>query len=144
MKYEPWNIINELNSLIEHSVPRHLLGDESKVETSRWLPAVDIKEEPNQYLIYADLPGVDPQKIEISMGNNVLVIKGDRLDLAKTDKKDYYRIERFKGDFYRQFTLPNNADGENIKAVSKNGVLTVTIPKQKVAVAKKIEVAASD
>lgn len=144
MQYQPWNIINDLNSFIENATPRYLSGDDTKVATSHWLPAVDIKEEPNQYLIYADLPGVDPQQIEISMENKVLEIKGSRSDVAKVEKKDYYRMERLKGDFYRRFTLPDNADGDNIKAVSRNGVLTVSIPKKKVAVSKKIEVEASE
>ena len=137
---EPWNIINELNSLIDNSVQRSLRRDDSQVETSHWRPSVDIKEEADHYLISADVPGVDPNQINISMENNNLIIKGSREETKQEERNSYYRIERIKGNFYRRFTLPDNGDSENIKARSKNGVLEITIPKKQKALSKKITV----
>lgn len=137
LKYEPINILNELNSFLENSFHRR---DDSAVETSRWLPSVDIKNGDNQYHVFADLPGVDAKDIEISMENNVLTLKGTRSEVNKEERKNYYRSERIQGEFYRRFTLPDDADGEAIKAVTKNGVLEITIPKKKVATSRRIEV----
>ena len=114
--------------------------DEQSVVTSDWTPAVDIKEEDNRFVITADLPGVDPENVDISMQNGMLTVKGERSDEKKEEKDGYRRVERFSGSFYRRFMLPDNADSEHIKAHAKNGVLEVEIGKIKDAQAKKIKV----
>jgi len=88
----------------------------------------------------ADIPGVDPNKIEVSAANGMLIIKGEREEEKKEEKKDYKRVERFWGSFYRQFDLPANVDTDKIEAKSKNGVLELTIPKTEVLQPKKIPV----
>ena len=76
IRHNPLNLLNELNELsdlLEGNGKRSSLRDDaSKVEGSRWAPAVDIKEEPSQFIFYVDVPGVDPKAIEISMENNIL------------------------------------------------------------------------
>jgi HSP20 family protein len=77
--------------------PSHqLIEDSSMVETSHWAPAVDIKEESNRFVIYADIPGVDPNDIEISMENGILTIKGERASTKKEESEGYTRVERSK------------------------------------------------
>lgn len=141
MRYEPWTVINQLqsdlNKMFEHRLSNE---DNSTVETSRWTPMVDIKEEPNRFVLYADIPGVDPKEIEISMENGVLAIKGERSTEEKAEGENYSRVERTKGVFYRRFTLPDTADAEGITAHGKHGVLEVVIPKREKAKARKIEV----
>ena len=99
-------------------------------ETS-WSPKVDIHEEENAFVIYADIPGVDPKEIEIEMDNHVLSIKGERKTQPLHKGKEDYRIERSSGKFLRQFTLPESVDVENITATNQHGVLKLQIPKTK-------------
>jgi len=117
-----------------------LEDEETSIATSAWTPAVDIKEEPERFVIHADIPGVAPEDIEITMDNGVLSIKGERAYEHKEERKDYKRMERVRGTFYRRFSLPDTADAEKIAATGKNGVLEIVIPKHPVAQPRKIEV----
>ena len=143
VRYEPWNLferiqdeLNRAGLLSQDTVE----GDNSHVVTSAWRPAVDIKEEPNRFVILADLPGVDPKDIEITMDKGVLTIKGERSEEKEETKEGYKRVERMRGTFYRRFSLPDTADAEKISAKSKNGVLEVVIPKQQKVQPRKISV----
>ena len=149
IRHNPLNLLNELNELsdlLEGNGKRSSLRDDaSKVEGSRWAPAVDIKEEPSQFIFYVDVPGVDPKAIEISMENNILTLKGAREEGHSIDAQNaYHRIERVKGLFYCRFTLPETADAEQIRAKSKNGVLEIVIGKKKIAQSRKIEVCSDE
>ena len=115
-------------------------SDNSNVVTSHWVPHVDIREEDDAYIILADLPGVEPEKIEITMKNNMLTIQGERYTESEQKDKNYARTERFSGSFYRRFVLPDNTVSDQITANSKQGVLEINIPKIKQANSKKIQV----
>lgn len=118
----------------------HRLWD-ATAET-QWRPAVDVLEQDDSYQLSADIPGIDPTDIEITVDKNVLTIQGER-NREDTVKKDgYTRYERVSGKFVRKFTLPEDADGETVSANGKNGVLTVSIPKKAAAQPKRITVAA--
>lgn len=121
--------------------PSHqLIEDGSMVETSHWSPAVDILEEPTRFVLLADIPGVDPKDIEISMESGVLTIKGERITIRTEENREYTRIERSKGSFYRRFALPDTANADKITAEGRQGVLKIIIPKREKASAKKIKV----
>jgi len=105
-----------------------------------WLPAVDIREEEERFVLLADLPGVKPDDIEVSMEAGILTIEGSRNAETKEEKSDYKRYERVSGKFLRRFTLPDTADGDNISAQTNNGVLEVIIPKQPRPQARRIAV----
>ncbi len=116
-------------------------GDEdSTIATSSWIPAVDIAEKDDHFLIEADVPGVEPKDIEVSMENGVLTLRGERESEVKEEEEGYSRIERSRGSFYRRFSLPETADSENITAKSDKGVLRITIGKKETAKPKKITV----
>jgi HSP20 family protein len=106
------------------------------------VPAVDIKEEAQQFVIEADIPGVDPKDIEIFMENGVLTLKGERQSVNEEEAKNYKRVERTHGTFYRRFSLPDTADAEKVTASGQNGVLQITIPKRELALSRKITVQA--
>jgi HSP20 family protein len=108
--------------------------------TSHWSPAVDVKEEADRFVILADLPGVDPKDIEVSMENGVLSIRGERKSEKEEDRDGFHRVERVRGTFYRRFSLPDTADSERIEAHGKDGVLEIAIPKQKKVQPRKITV----
>ena len=118
-------------------------NDDSRVVTSHWMPAVDIKEEEDRYVIAADLPGVDPKDIEVTLENGVLTLKGEHSWNEQKEKEDYRRIERVFGTFYRRFSLPSDVvDADKVEAKCHNGVLLVTVPKQEQARQRRIKVAA--
>ena len=113
--------------------------DSSSVVTSQWVPRVDIKEEANRFVIFADLPGVDPSTIEIDMDKGVLSIKGERkTDAAEGER--WSRNERAHGVFYRRFALPDSANPDGIAASGRNGVLEISIPKRPEASPRRINV----
>ena len=114
--------------------------DESSVVTSQWVPRVDIKEEADRFLLYADIPGVDPKDIEVQMDKGLLTIKGERREEKVTETERYSRIERRHGVFHRRFALPDSADPEGITASGHNGVLTISIPKRPESTPRRIQV----
>jgi len=103
--YEPWQLINRWQREFDRS--------------HAWLPAVDVSEDDTRYLVRADLPGVEQKDIEITADKGVLTLRGVR----------HYE-SRGEANFLRRFTLPENAQVEQIRARHANGVLEVTIPKQ--------------
>lgn len=131
MQYDPWRKLQQLQREMGSLFDRRLItGDDISLTTSDWSPAVDIKEEDTRFLIVADVPGVEPDAIEVKMENGVLSIKGERQEEHKEEKEGYKRIERMHGSFHRQFTLPDTADADNITAKSHNGTLEISIPKR--------------
>ncbi len=137
--YEPWTWLTQLQNELERSrIPA--AGDSSTVETAQWVPAVDIKEEKDRFLLQADLPGIKPDDIDITMENGVLTIKGERNTKANDKGEGYARIERKHGSFYRRFSLPDAADEAGITAASNHGVLEISIPKAVEVQPKKIAV----
>ena len=144
VRYEPYNMIrqfqNEVNRLFNDDTGNGYSLDRSTVSTSQWTPAVDVKEEEGRYLISADVPGVKPEEIELTMEDGVLTIKGERQAKAETKTEGYTRVERINGTFYRRFNLPDSADSESISAKSNHGVLEVSIPKKPALQPRRIEV----
>lgn len=145
IRYRPHSLLHQLQRLSQEwdqlFDPRHqLVEDSSMVEASHWAPAVDIKEEPTRFVLLADIPGVDPKEIEISMHNGVLTIKGERTAVQTEESREYTRVERTKGSFYRRFSLPDTAEADKVTAEGRDGVLRIIIPKKEKASAKKIKV----
>ena len=142
MRYNnPWNLLNTLQrDLYNLDHDQGQLDDDANVATANWTPSVDITENDNAFTLLADIPGVDPKDIEISMEKGVLTIKGERKSETVEEKENFRRVERIRGNFYRRFTLPDSADADKIEAKSEHGVLRITIPKQEVAVSRRIEV----
>ncbi len=123
--------------------PAGMLGhlyNRDPAAASDWRPAVDIREEDECYLLTADLPGVNPDNIEITLDDSVLTIKGSRASVDDETAEGYRRTERISGSFLRRFTLPDTANGEEIDARTSNGVLEVSIAKQARLQPRKIEV----
>jgi HSP20 family protein len=114
--------------------------DESSVVTSQWVPRVDIKEEGNRFVIYADLPGIDPQDVEVLMDKGILSIKGERRSESTTENERFSRVERVHGSFHRRFALPDSADADGISASGRNGVLEISIPKRPETTPRRIRV----
>jgi HSP20 family protein len=140
VRYNPWSLLDQLNRELSNPLSTVDRNDDANVATASWAPSVDITENEEAFVLHADIPGVKPEDIEVSMDNGVLTIKGERKTEDKTEKENFRRVERQYGMFYRRFTLPDTANAEKIEAHSEHGVLKVTIPKQAVAQARRITV----
>ena len=126
-RYEPWYLMNRLH----HDLDRLLTpGTEPPNAVVDWVPAVDIREEEQHFVIHVDLPGVDPKNIDVTLEKGELTIRGRRELASRGEKQGFRRVERVSGEFYRRFSLPDTADSQAVKARHTNGVLEVTIPKQ--------------
>ncbi|WP_294947014.1 Hsp20/alpha crystallin family protein [Sulfurivirga sp.] len=136
---QPWSILNQLNRELEQFVGQ-VAQSEGDLQQAQWVPAVDIEETPDAYVIQADVPGVDPKDIEINVENGLLEISGERKAQKEVDERGVRRYERVYGRFYRSFRLPESADIDNIRAKTERGVLVIVVPKKSVAKPRKITV----
>lgn len=134
-----WDLQSELSRMFDSPL-FDLARDGSTVETSQWVPSVDIREDQNRFVVEADIPGVKPEDIEVTMENGVLAIRGERKHEHTEDEGGFRRVERARGVFYRRFALPESADPDNIKARGENGVLKIEIGKQEKAQSRRIPV----
>ncbi|HTV86518.1 MAG TPA: Hsp20/alpha crystallin family protein [Dyella sp.] len=126
-----WGTTHAIPSDIRQAFDRFLQqNDQSDVAAAQWAPRVDIKEEAQRFVIFVDVPGVDPASIEVSMEKSVLSIKGERPAEKPEQDSRFTRVERAHGSFHRRFTLPDSADADNIVANGKHGVLEIVIPKK--------------
>ncbi|MGH8507681.1 MAG: Hsp20/alpha crystallin family protein [Gammaproteobacteria bacterium] len=143
-RYEPWSVLNQVQHHMNRMFASRFVadhnGDNSSAATTEWTPGIDIKEEDKRFVLYADLPGIDPKDIEITMDHGVLAIKGERALDNEEARAGYKRVERARGTFYRRFSLPDTVDAERIEAIGRNGVLEIVIPKQERMQPRKIAV----
>lgn len=123
-----------------HQELNRMLGENSSIVTSDWVPVVDIKEEKDRFVLHADLPGVDRENIDITMEDGVLSIRGERQLEQVGEGAEYKRVERAHGTFYRRFALPDTADPDKINARCNQGVLEVVIPKRESVQPRRIEI----
>ena len=110
-----------------------------------WVPAVDVVEKKDAYLVYAELPGVDASQIEMTFEQSVLTIRGSKrshLESGNEGEMRVYAAERATGNFERSIRLPEFVDGDRIAADFSNGLLTITVPKAQAAQARRIEIKA--
>ncbi len=100
-----------------------------RTNSETWSPRVDVTETATGYVFHAELPGVNPDDIEVTLDKDVLSVKGKKAIEAKDDVEGYHARERLSGPFERRFRLPEHADGEGITARTENGVLEIVVPK---------------
>ncbi len=105
-----------------------------------WIPAVDVLEMDEQVVVHVDLPGIEPEKVEILLTGNMLTVKGDSPAAALGKGETRHRHERPEGAFSRSIPLPVAVDPEKVSAESKNGVLTVTLAKEERAKPRHIQI----
>lgn len=144
-RYEPWSLVNRLHQDLDRLMSREFgsVEDESLGAVSEWMPAVDVQETKDSFVITADLPGVKAEDIDVTMENGVLSLRGQRSHEARTEEKGFRRIERSTGQFFRRFALPDVADADSIEAKCEHGVLTVKIAKRPEVQPRRIEVRSS-
>jgi len=145
-RLEPWSMINLLHRDLERlrGGEAHYgeSGDTSQTVTD-WVPAVDVVEEKDRFVLRADLPGVVSEDIDVNMEDGLLTLSGERRSDRPEAGEGARRFERATGRFYRRFTLPEAADADAISARYTNGVLEISIPKQPQVQARRITVEAA-
>ena len=143
-----WEPYRELSSLAERvnrafGVPVPRTRDE-EISLGSWIPPVDILEENDRIVLTAELPGFQPQQVEVQMEGGVLTLKGERKFEEENEGRNYHRVERSYGQFVRSFTLPNNVDRDSIKASFADGLLHIELPKREEAKPRQIKITAED
>jgi HSP20 family protein len=132
---------NEMNRLFNSAFePQSATGGALR----RWMPAMDLVETDESFVLRADLPGMAQDDVKIELEDNVLTVSGERRAEHEVAKEGYHRVERAFGSFSRALTLPKGIDGERIVASFDRGVLEVRIPKPEVAKPRRISIAASE
>jgi HSP20 family protein len=135
IRYEPFSLVDQVfNGLLSER------GLASDAPVAAWTPRVDVKEEATRFVIHADIPGVDPKDIEITLEEGVLTLKGERKSEARSEQDGWTRVERVAGSFSRRFTLPETVDADGVVAKGEHGVLEIVIPKQAKVQPRKIQV----
>jgi HSP20 family protein len=122
-------IQNEMNRLFNTFFDQPAPAGRGGAPSRRWIPAMDLIETADQYVLRADLPGVTDGDVNIQFEDNVLTISGERKAQHEQDEEGYYRIERTFGNFARSLTLPDGVNPEGVQAHFDHGVLEVRIPK---------------
>lgn len=141
--YDPFNALRRLQDDMNRAFGSALVqsDDNSTSAVSHWVPAVDVHEESSRYVIRADVPGVRPDAIEVSLENGVLTLRGERHEERREGEGgEARRVERIHGSFFRRFTLPDTADAERVEARTEHGVLEISIPKKEQPLPKRIKV----
>jgi len=105
-----------------------------------WMPSMDVYETEDEIVAKLELPGIEPEDVEVSVEDSTLTVTGRREFSSEVKEEDYHRLERRYGSFTRAITLPQTADAEKVEARFDKGVLTVAVPKVEKAKPKKIEV----
>lgn len=134
-----WNMQREINRLFDNFF-RGGVQDDGSLGLSYWMPAVDIAEHDNEFVVKVELPGVSKDDVKVTLESNILTIRGEKKQDRETKNENYHRLERTYGSFQRSFTLPSSVRSDKIEAVYKDGILTITLPKAEEAKPKLIDV----
>jgi HSP20 family protein len=138
-----WEPVRELqtvqslfNTLFDSTTPNGNRG----LAVRRWVPAMDVVQTDDHYVLRADLPGLSESDVNVEVDHNVLTISGERKSEHEQRNKSYYRVERASGSFSRSLTLPEGVDADAIEASFDNGVLEVRIPKPEQPTPRKVQI----
>lgn len=140
--FEALQSLRRLNSVLDEAFGS-LQREDGGAITAAWSPVCDVFEEKEAVKIVAEVPGVPPEDVKISLENNVLTIRGEKKQQAEERNERVHRYERSYGAFERSFALPSTVDPDKIQAGYQNGVLTVTVPKAEKARPREIQVKVS-
>jgi HSP20 family protein len=145
-RWEPFRDLiatqERFNQLFNEAFGRSF-GDQQEVTLRSWVPAVDIYETDENLVLQAELPGINPDDVDVRIEDNTLYLKGERKFEKEVKEENLHRVERSYGTFTRSFTLPSSINLDKVKAEYKNGVLTLTMPKREEAKPKTIKIQAA-
>ncbi|MDD5747781.1 MAG: Hsp20/alpha crystallin family protein [Actinomycetota bacterium] len=140
VRWDPFDTLLSTQDDLNRLFRGWLRGGSSILEGGKWSPAVDMYETEDALVVEAELPGIDPKDIDVSVEGGVLVINGERKHEKEVNEENYHRVERAYGSFERAIQLPSDVDPDKIKASYENGVLKALIPKKEVQKPKSIPI----
>lgn len=143
VRLHPWSVSDLMRRDLNRRAGRRFGSAPGESGAADWVPAVDIIEEKDRFVLRADIPGVEREAIDVSMHDGVLSVSGERRREQRDGIDGIQRFERASGRFLRRFTLPETADAEGIAAKSANGILEITISKLPEVQARRIDVEAA-
>ena len=133
IKWEPFRDVDDVfDRFFAESMRRWPRQGAATQPPREWAPAADVSETDGEYLIKAELHEVRKEDVSITVQDGVLTLAGERKQEKVEEQEKLHRIERFYGSFARRFALPENADEQGIRAESRDGVIVIHIPKQRV------------
>jgi HSP20 family protein len=127
-----WDPFGDMDTFFNRAMPARfarwpqLSSDNGKTE---WAPSADVSETEQEYVIRASLPAVKKEDVNVTVDGGIITIKGERNQQSENKAEKFHRVESFYGSFERSFSLPENVNSDAIRCESKDGVLTVHIPK---------------
>lgn len=133
------DIQKEINNLFGFSLSRWGADDRDVFENA-WVPAIDVYDSKEDLVVKTDLPGIKKEDIEVSINDGTLTIKGEKKEELRKKEDGVVRTERLYGAFQREILLPTAVDSNNVKAIYKDGVLELRLPKKEEAKPKQIKV----
>jgi HSP20 family protein len=137
----PWGSFrSEFDQLFENFFRNPLGLAETSFGEAQWGPTLDVSETDKEVTVHAELPGVKPEDLDISVAGDVLVLAGEKKESIDDKREGYYRAERRFGSFRRELRLPTEVDADKVTAEYKDGVLTVRLQKSELVRAKRIAV----
>lgn len=137
------NVRDDLHRLVD-MISHGDFGLEPLRDWGKFLPALDVIEEDDAVIVKADVPGLDPKDIDISISGQNLTIKGEKAEEKEEEGKNYHRSERRYGAFTRTVSLPTNVDADKIRAEYSKGVLKIVLPKVQAERPKRIPIKSED
>jgi len=145
MEIIPWRPIGRELSSLHQEMDRlwdRFVGETPLVRriTGEWWPTVDVSETKDNFVIKAELPGMDANDVNVSVSGNVLTVKGEKRKEEEEKDEHHYRAERYYGSFQRSFQLPSSMQAEKVEATFDKGVLRVILPKVEEAKKKEIKI----
>ncbi len=129
----------EIDRVFDEFVPTRS-SENGETETPVWTPRADVSETDDSYVLHVDAPGLKKEDFSINWQEGMLTVSGERKWQDRSERKNYVRVERAFGHFFRSFQLPTSVDGENITADYQDGVLTIQIPKAEESKPRRIEI----
>jgi HSP20 family protein len=131
----------QMSPMLAHALGLHARQQgNDRAMTTAWAPALDISERKDAYLVTVEVPGVEPEDLDITMEDGLLTIQGERQFTSESSEQQFHRVERRYGAFRRSITLPAQVQADQIEATFDNGVLQIVVPKAEEAKPKRIQV----
>ena len=142
VRWDPFRELEDMSERLNRVFARPSLRNSGKenLTVADWMPTVDISETEGEYLIKAELPEVRKEDVKVTVENGVLTLQGERRQEKEEKGKKFHRVERSYGSFIRSFSLPESVDESAVKAVYKDGVLHLHLPKSEKVKPKAIDV----
>jgi len=140
----PWRPFGELSSLRREMdrLWENFFGERplGRIWEREWAPSLDMSETKDNYVVKAEVPGIDAKHIDISLTGDVLSIRGEKKQEKEEKEEDFHLVERNYGSFSRSVRIPAEVESNKIKASYKNGILTITLPKSEKVKAKEVKI----